>query len=758
MRRLVIVTLMLGFVLPNAARAQVVSESPSGPLMATGDQAKPPSDQAKPPATTAKPAAPQAAAAPAVETERSLFDQTWHQFQFGARLTNIDGDPARFQRYQDMRNGVLFTDAKYATEGPDGEWGFRATADNVGWRDQRYFANYERTGRFNLTGRWDQIPQFYSVDTATPYAHINDNLELDDNTQRAVQNGAFNPALSAWLPIASQFDLRERRDIGNVSFVATPTPQLDVKASYTTNRHSGELPWGASFGFSNDVEVALPYDSRANDFTLGAEWTNTRSMLNVAYTGSWFDNLDTPLIWDSPLRLDDASGSPGRGRTALWPSNSAQTVSIGGFSKFAHRTQLTGFLSFGSWKNDETLQPFTINSALPQLPLPRSTAQADAGVFSTNLNLVSRPEMDWRFSARFRRYDFSNNTPHFSITQYVSYDANVNSANTGGPDLYAHSRTNFDADATYTGLHPVALTVGYSRNNSGHDFRIFENTGENVFHLTADAVGSQYFSFRANYEYGSRSGSGLNEDLLIEIGEQPAMRHYDVANRNRNKFTGQVDFTPSEIWTFSASTGVGKDDFPDSYFGLEQSSFQTFSLGADFHLPNGFTGGGSYNYEHYSGDQRSRTASSGQTPPQETDPRRDWMVNSKERVNYFSIYASPPKIGPNTEARISYDYSYALGSYFYTTDPGWTSVGLVPPNQLPDVFNKLQQLHVDVRHRLNNRLAATFSYLYEPFRVYDFAFDQSVVNSIVQPSSLVLGYIYRPYTANSFQFGVRYMW
>ena len=115
----------------------------------------------------------------------------------------------------------------------------------------------------------------------------------------------------------------------------------------------------------------------------------------------------------------------------------------------------------------------------------------------------------------------------------------------------------------------------------------------------------------------------------------------------------------------------------------------------------------------------------------------------------------PPRIGANTEARVSYDYSYALGTYFYAIVPGGP---LVPPNQLPDVYNKLQQLHIDVRHKLSNRLAATFSYLYEPFRVYDFAFDKTVVNSIVQPSSLVMGYIYRPYTANSFQFGVRYFW
>jgi hypothetical protein len=137
------------------------------------------------------------------------------------------------------------------------------------------------------------------------------------------------------------------------------------------------------------------------------------------------------------------------------------------------------------------------------------------------------------------------------------------------------------------------------------------------------------------------------------------------------------------------------------------------------------------------------------------DPTRDWTTDSAETVNYFSLYATPPRIGRNTEARVSYDFSYAEGSYLYTVVPGGP---LPPPEQLPNRYNKLQQLHVDVRHRLTKQLAATFSYLYEPFRVYDFAFDPSVVNGIVQPSSLVLGYVYRPYTANSFNFGLRYLW
>jgi MtrB/PioB family decaheme-associated outer membrane protein len=693
------------------------------------------------------PAQPDSAAA---DTSGSLFEPAARQFQIGGRITSIDGDPARFERYQDWRDGLLFTDVRYAWEEASGAWRANAAADNVGWRDQRYSASYERTGRFVVSGLWDQIPQFYSIDTRTPYTSFNSPLPLDDTTQRAIQNQ--QATLSAYLPLASQFDLRERRNIGSVSVLATPTPQLDVKAGFTTTRHEGELPWGASFGFNNDVEVALPYDSRTNDFNVGSEWTNGRQMLRVAYTGSWFNNLDDTLVWDSPLRLDDsASSGPGRGRMALWPSNSAQTISAAGYAKFAHRTQVTGFVSYGAWSNDEPLQPFTINAALPQLTLPRANAEADARVFSTNLGIVSRPRNEWQFTAKVRRYDYNNEIPATPIPQFINYDTSVTTSSTGGPEPYAHSRTTFDADAIYTGLSSLAVTLGYTRNNSGHDFRIFENTGENVLRLSADTVGSQWVTFRAQYELSSRSGSGLDEALLTQIGEQPALRHYDIADRGRNRFTGIVDIVPNDLWTFSASGGVGKDDFDDSYFGLQESTFRTVSLAADYRQASGLGGGASYNYERYAGLQQSRSASPGD---QANDPMRDWTADSTETVHYFSIFATPPRFGRNTEARVSYDFSHAEGSYFYGVVPGGP---LPPPSQLPNVFNKLQQLHVDVRHRLTNKMALTFSYLYEPFRVFDFAFDPTVVNSIIQPSSLVLGYVYRPYTAHSAVIGLRYL-
>jgi len=701
-----------------------------------------------PPAQT--PAQPAASPTDADDT-RSLFALTDRELFIGGRATSIDGDPARFQRYQDVRNGLLFSGFRYKFDAPDGAYDFHARANNVGYRDQEYFATYNRTGKLSITGAYQQIPQFYSVDTMTPFTRGTSTLLLDDATQLALQNSS-SPSLTAYVPLAPQFDLRERRDVGRVDVVATPTPKLDVTANFTTQKHGGELPFGASFGFSNDVEVPLPYQSRANDFTIGTEWNNTKNMLRVAYSGSWFDNQAPTLVWDSPLDLNDAASTPGKGRMSLWPSNSAQTISFGGYTKLARKTQVTGFFSYGLWSNNEPLEPFTINSALAPIALPRTNTDAEAHVFSTNLNLTSHPTTDWRFGARFRNYTYSNHMPATSITNYNNYDSGTSTTPTGGPDLYAHNRTTFDADATWDKVKPLALTVGYTHNANGWDARTFQSSGEDLFRVSADAVGSSWATFRVQYEIGSRTGSGLDQTQLTAIGEHPEMRYYDLADRTRNRFGGQVDIVPSDVWMFSVSGGLLHDDYSNTVFGLQKSNGNTFSMAADYHLPNGLGAGATYNFERYTGLQQSHEGDS--STAQFNDPLRNWTSDSTETVHYFSIYAMPPRIGRNTEVRFSYDFSHAAADNLYTIPAGSP---IATPNQLPEVFNKLQQLHVDARYRLTKNLAGTFSYLYEPLSIFDYAFDPSVVNGIAQPSSLVLGYVYRPYTANSFQFGVRYL-
>src|SRR5687768_1958356 len=101
MRRVTLVHLIycLAMALPAGAWAQTAPPPPAG-----GTQ-PPAGTQAKPAATT-----PAAAAQPAVEAVPSLFDEAARQIEFGGRVSSIDGDPARFQRYEDIRDGFLIRD------------------------------------------------------------------------------------------------------------------------------------------------------------------------------------------------------------------------------------------------------------------------------------------------------------------------------------------------------------------------------------------------------------------------------------------------------------------------------------------------------------------------------------------------------------------------------------------------------------------------------------------------------------------------
>ena len=205
----------LGVLTTTAALAQTPAATPA--------QTPTPKPAQEPAATPA----PEAGA----EDTGSLFAPRWNEVTFGGRWTSVSGDEARFQRYQDQRSGAVVDGFRFAKD--TDHWTVNFGADNIGYRDQRFAGTYERTGVATITGLWDQIPQFYSIDTSTPYSPIGGTpIGVDDATQRAIQNA--QTTTKAYIPLATQFDMRERRDVGAVNARVTPTRALDLTSSFTT--------------------------------------------------------------------------------------------------------------------------------------------------------------------------------------------------------------------------------------------------------------------------------------------------------------------------------------------------------------------------------------------------------------------------------------------------------------------------------------------------------------------------------------------
>src|SRR4029079_14915580 len=80
----------------------------------------------------------------------------------GVRVTQVEGDAARYQRYEDQGDGAMVDRFRYNHQGST--WRFESTADHVGRRDQRFTANFLGSTKVQAQFVWDQLPTYVSAD------------------------------------------------------------------------------------------------------------------------------------------------------------------------------------------------------------------------------------------------------------------------------------------------------------------------------------------------------------------------------------------------------------------------------------------------------------------------------------------------------------------------------------------------------------------------------------------------------------------
>ena len=175
------------------------------------------------------------------------------------------------------------------------------------------------------------------------------------------------------------------------------------------------------------------------------------------------------------------------------------------------------------------------------------------------------------------------------------------------------------------------MTLGASRNQEDRTHRIFESTVDNSVRVKVDSLSTGVLSVRAMYEYAQRRGEGFDVTLLTGASEQPGMRHFDLAERNRNRFTLVSSYMPVTNWAINLSTAIGRDDYLNSEFGLRDNNHNVYGIGVDG-TPSERLNFGASHYEDYNSLQRSRQANPG---VQFTDPSRNWATDAGDKVHSF---------------------------------------------------------------------------------------------------------------------------
>jgi hypothetical protein len=358
---------------------------------------------------------------------------------------------------------------------------------------------------------------------------------------------------------------------------------------------------------------------------------------------------------------------------------------------------------------------------------------------------------------RYRLYDYDNQTPQFHATERIQYDDRVRSA-----DLFTAphglKRQRFSADLNLSPSAPVSVGVGVIGQLEDRTFRIFESTSEYGVRLWFDSVGNQRVTLRTKWEYSQkRTDTSLahTEEVLHDVHEQPGMRHYDVAERDRNRVTVLVSLTPIDTMVLHASLAAGKDDYIASEFGLRDNTHQVATVAFDVMPTETVSYGGSYAYERYAALSWSRQASSSQFD----DPERNWATDGIDRVHSFMMNVGARGLGDRVDIFFSYDFNRARATYEYTTGAGLERTlpeeviiepVLPDPEQLPPTLSELQRATTDVIIAVTNRVSIGLSHWFENYKVEDFTLDGDANVDLARGNVILLGYLYRPYTANTF--------
>jgi MtrB/PioB family decaheme-associated outer membrane protein len=698
-----------------------------------------------------------------VELGQSSFSgKAYASVDLGGRFNSVSGDEARYQRYRDLTPGVYATNAIFGRRTQD--WTLEARAWNAGYRDQKYTADYTRVGRVSASFMYDQIPLFISRDTSTLYEYAVTApglFRIEDLIQQSIQAGTTT--LRAYEDQATQFDLRTLRKISqfDVTFDANSQTAITLKIK-NTQRH-GQIPFGGTFGFNNAVELPAPIDTRTTDFQSAVEWANNRGLLRVGWDYSTFNNNTQTVVWDNPLRYGpDISGGPSQGRMSLWPDNSLYYVHGTGAISFPGHGRLTGYLAVGEGKSNEDLLPFTINTAFAPVPLYRDTAEASHQSTIAQFTFAMRPARVVSLNAKYRYSDVDVQTPVFlRDTGSVSYDTSL-VAGASPSEYHSVKRRAFDVDGAVEVLPFTSLKLGFSNLGSDYTHRIWESTSENVFRVSLDTTANQYLMLRGLYEKRSRDGEGFEPSALLEVGELPGMRHYDVADRDRDRFTFIANVMPAGIVGFNASAGVGRDNYPDSPHGLQNYDTNQYSVGVDVVPDDAHTFSAAYGWESYRSLQRSKTASSA---AEQLDPRRDWTTDYDGDVNFVDFSYNNRGID-KTDIRLMVDWSRSTDTYLYALVAGSP---LAVPEQLPPVKNELLRGELDVTYTITRNLKFGVAYWYDDYNVEDFALGPNTISGIALPppnptqpstptNALLLGYLYRPYTAHTGFVRLTYLW
>jgi MtrB/PioB family decaheme-associated outer membrane protein len=647
-----------------------------------------------------------------------------------AGLGYVTSDDYRFGDYTGLDDSGLYLSGDVFARywGEDAEF-IRFDGYRLGQDSRAMFLKGGKQGMYKVRASYQGITRKIFDTTSTPYLGSgHDTLSLPAGWVRAPTTQGMTQLGSSSQGVKIERDW----DIYSVGAGYTPTSNWTFDANFRRQERDGKAVSSGSFFFDSAM-FASPVDDATDEVEVSASYSADYWQVNLSYLGSFYDNDNSSLTWDNAY----TAGAPGAdtGRMALAPDNDSHQVTLAGSMTLPRSTILNGAISLGRMEQDENFLPYTSNALIATGVLPRNSANAKVDTTNVNLRAVSSPWKKVTLQGEFRYNERDNKTSE-NTYNYVVTDL-FNSTDSASNVAYDYERYDYRLRGEYRLPARTRLYAGY-------DYERDERNSQERDKTTTDRVWAQArakipeiadVNFKIYTE--ERDGSSYKTIINVPDPENPLMRKFNMANRDRDGFKVHASTYASERFNLGIEYEYNEDDYNDSFIGLTKTRYKRYGFEASYLFPGNISLYTSFYKENIKARQANSQSFSG---PDWGGKTEDIFYTNTTGIRY------PDFLG---HVDVSLEYNSARSNGETTNDTS----GLA--SEFPNLNSTLNQLKLGVEYPYNKSLTFGFNYMYESFETDDWMLEG--VGPATVPNLLSLGA--DPYDDHTHVFfvGLRYV-
>ena len=493
----------------------------------------------------------------------------------------ISDSSLKFGDYRGLEKKGLFLSINGDTHYRDnnGRY-FDLYAQNLAIGSRQFEMRGGQQGRYEVRLGYTEIPKYRGYGTQTPFLGVGSGqLTLPGNWVKSTLTSGMT-TLDQSLADTPLKTKRKTLDVGlTLKFAGRWSYRLD----FEQQKKDGTRPFGAGLFLSNTTHFPAPVDFTTKQFEMALEYAGERSRLSIGFAGSSFENGKSTVNWENPFLSGPGTEAF---HADLAPDNEYYQFNLTAAFAPTPKLRLSGRAAIGRMKQDDIFLPYSINPLFSDLPLPRASLDGKIATNTLNLagKLTARLARRLDLTVRIKLDERDNNTAVDSWTPVLT-DLVPTPARPNRP--YSFEQEKYKLELRWRAHNAVRLMGGIAQKNVERTLQSVEQNRERTYWGEATFSPWAVAQFRLKLESSQRGASAYQ--TLDDGGalENPLMRKFHLADRDRDRVIFELDLSPAQRLGISLSYFSAEDQYSASLVGLRESEEQSLSLDLNYSInPN----------------------------------------------------------------------------------------------------------------------------------------------------------------------------